>query len=120
MIIEDVDDDARACNISSDAHDASARLPLSNSKIRVSSSAVPYLYVVVTVMRLSSSGVCVACAIVKVKRFANEFSAHVAVCATKSQILRGNTTQFGSRVSATVEETKKMFIAVWLKANEQR
>jgi hypothetical protein len=118
ILVEDLDSDARACNISSDALDAAARLPLANSRIRVSSSATAYLYINVNVISLGS-GLCIASITVKVQRFATEFFTLVTVW-DKGQILSGRASEFGSRISRNVEDVTKMFIAAWLKENEQQ
>jgi hypothetical protein len=58
LVIEDLDEEAMACGVTRSALDTSARFVLSQSRIKFDSAARPFIYIKVTVMRLSSSDSC--------------------------------------------------------------
>src|SRR5262245_43547476 len=91
IVIERLDEDARACNVTEAALDAAVRLPVSNSRLPVSDlgpgQQVPWSYVAVTVIRMSN-GLCVASYDVSIKRYSKEFGDTVAVW-SKSGLMTG-------------------------------
>lgn len=122
LLVETIDEEAKSCGISEDALDASMRIQLSRSPMKVvSAGAAPYLYANVTAVRIGAGGCAVSVALsfnryMWVAPRANSDGV-VATTWKKSAILTGGSADTGRRVANTVEDMTKLFIAAWLKEN---
>lgn len=133
LVVEDLDDDARACGISKDALDAAMRIPLSNTSLlkapnsvnayldAIAPSLVPFLYSYVLVVR-PAPGQCVGSVTVSLHRTlkftvdGRDDYQSVTIW-SKGSMLGGEPAGFGKRVADSVEGKTKQFIGAWLRSN---
>ena len=115
IVIEDLDADARNCGISNDLIDASIRIPISNSKIKlVNSQSSPYLYA--NVNAFSQGAYCVLSMRLEFSKYAIS-EKQVGTFWRKGQVAVWERNNAGRRVANEFESYAKQFIAAWLKAN---
>lgn len=117
IVIEHLDDDARyKCQVTKDAVYAAVRLPLSNTRIRVTNSELaPYIYVQVTLGEANSNH-CYGGVFLEFKKFARS-EKDVGGFWSKNSILISSKLNVPKRVSEDIELFTKQFIAEWLKQN---
>lgn len=118
ILIEELDEDAAECNITEDLLDASVRIALSNSRIRIVKQGSPldsYIYVVPTV--LDDENFCVVNIEVSFKKYISS-ERDIGAFWTKSQLMSLRKINVSTRVAANVELMTKQFISAWLKANQ--
>lgn len=119
LLVERLAEDEAKCNITKDGLDASVRLPVSASPLRLDpNSTETYIYLNVNALLTSSNG-CVASVRLALIRWSSEFSESVTVW-DKSLLMTGQSHDFGSRVRVSVEELTKDLISAWLKANPRK
>jgi hypothetical protein len=117
ILIEDLDRDAIRCNLSKDMIDASIRLPLSNSKIRiVKNDTYPDSYLYANVIAIDAGSTCqiyVELAYQKYvkteKKYGQFWRKNVLIGATKS-----NSPKI---VGDDLESFTKQFLSAWLVDN---
>jgi hypothetical protein len=119
ILIENIDEDAIRCNISKDLLDASIRLPLANSKLKVIDiGKIPdnYLYVNINVMDFSN--LCVGNIQVSLNKYVTSEEAYGQFW-RKTEIMSFRKIEFSRKVGESVEAFTKQFISAWLKANQK-
>lgn len=130
IIVETPSDDAGRCNVTKGSLDASVRLPIDKSRLRIAerNRAFASVYVNVNVIPLSAD-FCVANVKVSLQRLVllpsvigkkaadagdMMFSATVW---SQASLLSGRSVDFGSRVNVSVTELANELIAGWIEAN---
>jgi hypothetical protein len=117
-----LDDAARSCGISVDALDAAMRLPLANSRIKVSQQSVGTLTAEVTALQVQPSQGCVGSVAVM---FSRPFfdgrppnaSIVFGITFAKESLITGDPGYVSRSAEQLVESFTKQFIAAWLKDN---
>jgi hypothetical protein len=115
IIIAELDEDARKCNVTKDHLDASVRIPLSNSRVRVVKVATSAMFVTLTVMALSDNS-CVAnlnlefVKYIPSEQMEGEFW-------SKSSIYIYDKRNFQQIIGERLESFTKQFVSAWLKSN---
>jgi hypothetical protein len=109
-----LDDDARACGISKEALEATARVAVSKSKVRLVGDSPTAIFVAADVIKLNAG--CVASVRLSVVRYSREFENPVVVW-SHQELLTGSPETFGKRTRETVEEAATILVGDWLKAN---
>jgi hypothetical protein len=115
IVVENPSDDTVKCQVSRDMLDASVRIPLSNTKLKVVDRSLSYIYVNVSMMELNDS-FCIGSIRISFNKYSvseSDFGSFWIRVGTIS------TTKINSRkrISDLVESHTKEFIAAWLKAN---
>lgn len=117
ILVEGLDSDASACNISKDMIDASVRLPLSNSRIKiVKNEDYPDSYLYAYVMTIDSGSMCrmyVELAYFKFVHIEKKYGQFWR----KNVLLSNNKASAGKVVADDLEAFTKQFVSAWLKAN---
>jgi len=117
IVIENLDDDATKCLISKDLLDASVRLPLSNSKIKiVSRELYPNAYVYANVNILTRGDLCIGSIEFSFNKYSNS-EKEVGTFWTKETLLSRGKADFSRDVSQIIESYAKQLISAWLQAN---
>jgi hypothetical protein len=96
--------------------DAAVRIPLSNSKLRVTnvSNTMSYLYVKVALLQINNS--CAGSILVSFNKYSKSEN-DTGEFWNKSMIIYDNKNSIRKSISDDVESFAKEFIAAWLKAN---
>lgn len=119
LVVEELSKSAEPCGISIDALDAAMRIPLSNSRLKVSGSSRPYLYANVNVIHPTAT-LCIAAVNLSFRRVLTagfDGSAVVGTVWEDGALLSGPPVTFGRRVTEAIEDRTKLFIGAWLKEN---
>jgi hypothetical protein len=116
ILIENLSDDTVKCNVSKDMLDAAVRIPLSNSKLRVTnvSNTMSYLYVKVALLQINNS--CAGSILLSFNKYSKSEN-DTGEFWNKSMIIYDNKNSISKSISDDVESFAKEFIAAWLKAN---
>jgi hypothetical protein len=123
IVIEDLNDDAKACGIRVDALDAAVRIPISSTKITVSGGMfAPMLYARVVAVRPTPTSCAVYVSLNAQKLLwlqpgAALMDFELAGVWDNGAILSGPTYDMGKRVSDALEGQTKRFIGAWLRSN---
>lgn len=117
ILVEGLDSDASTCNISKDMIDASVRLPLSNSRIKiVRNEDYPDSYLYAYVMVIDSGSMCRMYVELAYYKFVN-FEKKYGQFWRKNVLLSNNKSSAGKVVGDDFEAFTKQFVSAWLKAN---
>lgn len=117
ILVEGLDSDASSCNISTDMIDASVRLPLSNSRIKiVRKEEYPDAYLYAYVMTIDSGAMCRMYVELAYYKFINVEKKYGQFW-RKNVLLSNNKATAGKVVADDLEAFTKQFISAWLKAN---
>ncbi len=119
ILIENIDEEAIRCNISKDLLDASIRLPIANSKLKIIDiEKIPdnYLYVNINVMDFSN--LCVGSIQISLNKYVSSEEAYGQFW-RKTEIMSFRKIEFSREVGKSVEAFTKQFISAWLKANQK-
>jgi hypothetical protein len=120
LVIEELDEDAKTCGVTESVLDTSVRFVLSQSRIKINSSASSYIYINVNVMSLTSSDSCVYNYSVSfnssVKVVANNVFA-IAETWSKGGISVYRRSETPRRVAENIERVTKSLVVEWSKAN---
>jgi hypothetical protein len=118
ILIEQLDEDAFKCEVTEDLLDASVRVPLSNSRIKIgtqTSLSDGYIYVVATV--LNDGNFCILNLSVSFQKYVPS-ERDTGEFWSKGQIMSIRKINVTKNLAATVELMTKQFISAWLKANQ--
>jgi hypothetical protein len=129
IVIHDLDQDAAYCNVDKSSLDAAVRLTLSRNGFRVNpliAQTEGYLYVQLTIVRLTQNTRPIGCAI----NVSMDFIRRVRLLRTgtlisdasvwdKAAIMSGTSVSIGPMVRDEVENHTKQWIAQWLIDNRQ-
>ncbi len=117
ILIEELDLDATKCNLSKDMIDASIRLPLSNSQIRiVKISDLPDSYLYAYFIVIDSGVTCSLYVELSYQKFVNIEKGYGQFW-RKNLLLIRNKSSTAKSVSDNLEAFTKQFISAWLQAN---
>lgn len=117
LVIERLDEEAIRCNITTDLIDASVRVLLANSRIRLvrnESALNPYLYVRATVFE--ASGNCIIAVEMTFNKYVQSERA-VGAFWNKGDLMTRRSINSASAVADSIERMTKQFIAAWLREN---
>lgn len=118
ILIEELDKDAAECNITEDLLDASVRIPLSNSRLRiVKMGSVPDSYIYVHTIVLDDKEFCVVSIEVSFMKYISS-ERDTGEFWARSQVMSLRKLNVSTRVSGNVELMTKQFISAWLKENQ--
>jgi len=119
ILIEDLNDEARKCNITASYLDTAIRVPLSNSSIKIISlEKIPsagYIYVDVTV--IDDKDFCIGSVITTFNKYVHS-ERDTGKFWTKTGLLSIRKINFQKRLGDELEMHTKEFIGAWLKANQ--
>lgn len=116
IVIENLSDNAAKCNITKDMLDASVRIPLSNSKLKITNFADSHGYIYVSMGLLQINNFCSGSLRVSFNKFVQS-EKEVGEFWNESMIFYTNKNDIRKSVSDDLESFIKQFIAAWLKAN---
>lgn len=117
ILVEGLDEDASKCNISKDMIDASVRLPLSNSRIKIARyEDLPDSYLYAYVMVIDSGTVCRMYVELAYLKFINS-ERKLGQFWRKNVLLSNNKASTAKAVGDEFEAFTKQFVSAWLKAN---
>lgn len=117
IIIEPLDEDATRCGITNDLLDASIRVPLSNSRIRISKeSYVPDSFIYIVTNVLDNRDFC----IINIDLSFNKYvpsERDTGQFWSKAEVMSIRKINVNKNIVDSVESMTKQFIAAWLKVN---
>jgi hypothetical protein len=117
ILIEELDEDASKCEVTEDLLDASVRVPLSNSRIKIGkqpSLSDGYIYVVANV--LNDGNFCIVNLSVSFQKYVPS-ERDTGEFWSKSQIMSLRKINVSKGVATYAELMTKQFISAWLKVN---
>jgi hypothetical protein len=115
IVIEKLDEHARKCGITEAQVDAALRLPISNSRLRVTNSvSTSYVYARVTALEVRNS--CAVHAKFEFKRYLTVVN-DVGTFWDKGGLVYWDKNDVLNKISNDLELYTKEFIATWLKEN---
>jgi hypothetical protein len=115
-VIENLSDNAAKCHISKEMLDAAVRIPLSNSKLKITNFGESQGYIYVKLGLLPVNNFCSGAIHVSFNKF-SQSEKEMGEFWSTGVIFHTNKNDIRKSVSDDVESFVKEFIAAWLKAN---
>ena len=117
VLVESLGEDAKRCNLSEDLIDASVRLPLSNSRIKiVKMETAPDSYLYVNVNIIEDGAFCILNVVVAHQKYMN-IEREYGQFWSRARLMSQRKTDVSTKITEFVESSTKIFISSWLKAN---
>lgn len=117
ILIEELSDAAKSCSITEDFLDASIRIPLSNSRIKISSDILNPSYIYLNIVAINDGSFCILYINTSYKKWVSEEKAS-ATFWQKGEIISMKKVNIQKVTGEIVESHIKQFISAWLKANQ--
>jgi hypothetical protein len=119
ILIEELDKNAIACNLSSSYIDASLRIPLSNSKIKiVDIEKIPDTYIYVRLTVIDDKDFCIASVVTSFNKWIVSEKSYGEFW-RRSEVISFRKIVFQKTVGDILDSHAKQFIGSWLKENQR-